>query len=441
MAGQREKLVSSFRLAASEEGRVFGGGLLALVVYALWVGLSGAALTFAADALNVSLSPQPWSNAQTGIVAVTLAAWVLVPAVLAAGLLIGQLTNTSGNIAQRYRYDHPAVLLAPPAILLVAAVAATVALDGPPWPVFVVLVFAALFLLVRTVAYGYRVFSLSLPRTLATVAALSFLSLAVALLTGAAVLAGRQEYLVAVTEGVAGSVGVDGAVWLVGGSVTVAGVTLPAAVAVAVALPVGLSVLYLLVQTFASVVNRTREPDVPRSELRTGQRYPEFTRPTTTRKGTPGGSSSGPGATATSSSASTNSTGSASSGSSQGPSSSPMDPPQGPAGSAESGRAVDSTDDSPTIDTGPADPQVTDDVSNTRVYTPPGDEDGEDPLSSGADPGAESNGAGTDGGLTGGSATGTSDAATTTGNNVCPDCGESPDPDAVFCSACGAALE
>ena len=442
MAGRREELVSSLRLAAREEGRVFGGGLLALASYALWVGLSGAALTFAADALNVSLSPQPWSDAKTGIVAVALVAWVLAPALLATRLLIGQLTNTSGNIAQRYRYDHPAVLLAPSAVLLVVAVAATVALDGPPWPVFVVLVFAALFLLVRTVAYGYRVFSLSVPWALASAAALSFLSLAVALLTGGAVLAGRQEYLVSVTEGVVGTLGVGGAVWVADGGVTVAGATLPAAVTVAVAVPVGLSVLYLVVQTLASVVNRTREPEVPRSELRTGQRYPEFTRPTTTVKGTAGGSSSGARSTAPSSSVSTDSTGSPTSGSSQGPSSSPTDPSPGTAGSAAAERAGDSTDDSPTVDTGPADPQVTDDVSNTRVYTPPGDDDdGEDPLSSGAGPGAESKGAGTDGGSTGSSAAGASDAAPTTENDACPECGESQDPDAVFCSACGAALE
>jgi putative Ca2+/H+ antiporter (TMEM165/GDT1 family) len=462
MAGRREDLVSSFRLAGTEEARLFGGGVLALVVYALWVGLSGAALTFGADALEVGLSPEPWTGTKTGLAAVALVAWVVVPAALAAWLLVRQLTNESGNIAQRYRYRYPGVLLAPPAVLLLVALAATVALDGPPWPVFLVLVFAALFLLVRTVAYGYRVFSLSSPRALAAAAGLSFLALAVALLTGGAAVAQRRDYLVAVTEGFTGAVGVDAAAWVVTGSVTVAGATLPAPVAAAVAVPVGLSVLYLLVQTLAGVVNRIREPDVPRSELRTGQRYPDFARPTTSRTGGVSGSGSGGSTPPTSSPPSAGSAGSAS-GSSPGSASaagdgtgagagsassaSPSSPPDPSPDStdragAESSRAAEGSDDSPTVDTGPADPQVTDDVSNTRVYTPPGEGDGddEDPLSFGADPGDDRGGAGTGDSAAGAGDTGAgpSDA---TEDDVCPECGESHDPGAVFCSACGAALE
>jgi len=470
MAGRREDLVSSVRLAVTDEARLFAGGLLALVIYALWVGLSGAALSFGADALNVGLSPEPWTGAKTGLVAVALLAWVLVPAAVAARLLVGQLTNESGNVAQRYRYRYPAVLLAPPAVLLVVAAAATVGLSGPPWPVFAVLVFAALFLLVRTLAYGYRVFSLSAPRALAGAAGLSFLALSLALLTGGAVLAGRQAYLVAVTEGFAGSLGVDGAVWLVDGSVTVAGATLPAAVAVAAAVPAGLSLLYLFVQTLAGVVNRAREPDVPRSELRTGQRYPDFARPTTSGgagesgspatsspagstpsasgAGSPSGTESTSGTGSTSGAGSPSASGSA--GGSTAGSASPATPPgsSGPSpgssasgGSSGSERTADSGD-SPTVDTGPADPQVTDDVSNTRVYTPPGDDgggdDGDDPLSfgvEGGDGGADAE-VGTDSG-----ATGSADAAGATAEDVCPECGESHDPGAVFCSACGAALE
>lgn len=450
MAGRREDLVSSFRLAGAGEARLFGGGLLALVVYALWVGLSGAALTFGADALNVSLSPEPWTGAKTGLVAVALLAWVLVPAAVGARLLVGQLTNESGNIAQQYRYRHPSALLAPPVVLLAVAAVATVALAGPPWPVFAVLVLAALFVLVRTVAYGYRVFSLSAPRALAAAAGLSFLALAVALLTGGAVLAGRRDYLVSVVEGVAGAVGVDGAVWLVDGRVTVAGATLPAAVAAAVTVPVGLSVLYLLVQTLAGVVDRVREPDVPRSELRTGQRYPDFARPTTGRTGGAGGPASGSTSTSSPSRPSTGSgstsgsgsgTGSTSPSASSGSSSSPPDTSPDTADPTETDGVRDSDEsDSPTVDTGPGDPELTDDVSNTRVYTPPGDgDDDEDPLSLGADSGDERADAGTD--ATAGGAAGAGDAAGATADDVCPECGESHDPGAVFCPACGAALE
>ena len=459
MAGRREDLVSSFRLAVTEESRLFGAGLLALVVYALWVGLSGAALTFGADALNVSLSPEPWTGAKTGLAAVALLAWVVVPAAVAAWLLVGQLTNESGNIAQRYRYRHPGVLLAPPAVLLAVALVATVALDGP-WPAFVVVVFAALFLLARTVAYGYRVFSLSAPRALAAAAALSFLALAVALLTGGATAAGREGYLEAVTEGFTGAVGADAAATIVTGSVTVAGATLPAAVVAAVAVPAGLSVLYLLVQTLGGGVNRVRKPDVPRSDLRTGQRYPDFARPTTSRAGGAGGSSTsgassspkasesptaptgsgagaGPGSTASSTKAAT------SSASSTGSRSSSTDSSPDPAAPAEAtgGGTGNDSDDSPTVDTGPADSQVTDDVSNTRVYTPPNDgDDGDDPLPFGADPGDGGDGADTD--VEPGESARTGTTGSTAGEEpVCPDCDEPHDPGAVFCPACGAALE
>ena len=435
MAEGREELASSVRLAVTDEARLFGGGLLALAVYALWLGLSGAALTFGANALDVSLAPRPWTGGKTGLAAVALVAWVLVPAAVGAGLLVSQLTNRSGNIAQRYRYRYPAALLVPPAVLLAAAAAVTVALTRPPWPVFVVLVLAALFLLVRTIAYSYRVFSLSVPWALWVAAGLSLLALSVALLTGGAAVAGRDGFLVAVTEAFAGRLGVNGAVWLVNGRVPVAGVTLPAAVAVAVAVPAGLSVLYLLVQTLAGVVNRLRKPDVPRSELRTGQRHPDFVRPTTARAGDTTGSGPGAPGIATSSGGSGGSGGSVSgagsgatagstTGSTSSASNSGSGSPGSPAGSQPDsadpgdGRTEDNPKDSPTVDTGPTDPQVTEEVSNTRVYTPPDDGDS-DPSSFGAD------------------STGSGD----TTDHSCPECGHSYDPGAGFCSACGAALD
>ena len=431
MAEGREELVSSVRLAVTDEARLFGGALFALVVYALWVGLSGAALSFGADALDISLSPQPWTGAKTGLAAVALVAWLLVPAAVGAGLLVGQLTNESGNIAQRYRYRHPAALLVPPTVLLVVA-AVTVTLTRPSWPVFVVAVFAALFLLVRTIAYGYRVFSLSAPWALGVATGLSLLALSVALLTGGATVAGRDGYLLAVTEGLAGRFGVDNAAWLVDGGVTAAGSTLPAAVAVAVAVPAGLSALYLLVQALAGVVNRLRKPDVPRSKLRTGQRYPDFARPTTAGVGDTAGAGSGSPGIATSSGGSAGSGGSASgagSTSSNPPSGSTGLPVGSQAGSAdpedpEDGRAEEGADDSPTVDTGPADAQPTEDVSNTRIYTPPDD----DSSPFGGD---------SEGGMTDDSGAETGDAA----DDSCPECGQSHEPDAVFCSACGAALD
>jgi MFS family permease len=424
--GAREDVVSSFRLAVTDEARLFGGGLAALVGYALWVGLSGAALTFGADALNVSLSPTPWSGLKTGLVA---AAWLVVPAAVGAWLLVGHLTNASGNLAQRYRYRHPAALLVPPVVLLLAAAVASLALAGPPWPLFAALVFGGLFLVVRVVAYGYRVFSLSTPRALGVLAGLSLLPVAVGLLTGGAVIAGRQAYLVDVLDGFGGAVGAPGLTWVAEGSVTVAGASLPAAVVAATTGPVGLSVAYLALQTVASLVARVRNPEVSRGELRTGQRYPDFARPTA------GGTSATvgqPAATAGSGAddpASPDSSDDAGSGASNTPVPETSDSADAePEAEGEGDDAA--VQEGPTVDTGATQGSDLDDsVSNTRVYTPPGGDDADDdPLSLEED-----------------DETPVIDfeepAVDAQESGECPSCGEDNDPDAAFCTTCGEALE
>ena len=214
--GFRQDVTSSTRLVASEEPWLFAEMVLAVLAYAIWVGLTGAALSFGADAADVSLSPTPWTGAYAVIVAVAALAWLVVPAILVPRLLVDRLTNESDNLHQHYRFQHPSALLVPPAALFLVVGGAVVALDPAPWPLLVALVAASAFVLVRTAAYGYRVFALSVPRALQGIVFLAALALAAALLTGGAVLAGREAYLVAVVASAGESVGIVGLGSLVG---------------------------------------------------------------------------------------------------------------------------------------------------------------------------------------------------------------------------------
>jgi hypothetical protein len=428
--GHRQDVASSVRLAVSGELRLFAEIGVAVLAYAIWVGLTGAALSFGADAATLSLSPTPWTETNTVVVAVVAVAWLVVPAALAARLLVDLLTNESDNLSQQYRFHHPSALLVPPAALFVAAGVAVVALDPAPWPLLVGLVAVSTFVLVRTVAYSYRVFALSAPRVLQAIVFVAALVLAAALLTGAAVAAGREAFLAAVLSGFGDAVDLAGLGFLVDGRVVVrvgtASAGLPAVVAAAVAATVGLAALYLVVQTVAAGVARLREPDVPRARLRTGQRHPEFARSTTDTK------RSGPSSPATSAAL-------------DGGSKTGDDDVSAPADTPASGDASASGDTpaeggSPAAGDAEGDEEMIDEARRTKVYTPPEDTDAD--SRSGPD--------GEGGGETGGAAGAdewagpdeTAEMPTEIITDACPACEESLDPDADygFCPACGEQL-
>jgi hypothetical protein len=405
--GASDDLVASFRLAVTDERRLFGAGLLAVLAWGLWVAATGAALTFLADAVGLGLSPEPWTGGFTAVVAVALLLWVVLPSALAVRLLADRLTNHSDNLAQHYRYRHPGALLAPPIALLAVAAGAVAALD-PPWPAYPVLAFGALFLLVRTLAYSYRVFALSAPRVVLAAVGLTAPLLAVALITGGAIAAGRGPFLTAVADGFGRAVGVGGLGRVLTAPVTVAGVAMPTVLVAAVAVPVGLSAAYLAGQTAASLAARIREPTVRRSALRTGQRYPAFAQPAAGRDG---GTAAGDGSGSDDPSGAdgpADTAGGAGNSNTVGTGADP-DPRDGSASAA----------DEPAAGGDPGEgAAMAENVSNTRVYSPPEgfDADG------GADGGSDAAG----------------DTAVASGN--CPACGGTHDGSVSFCPDCGEPL-
>lgn len=406
-------LASSFRLSVTDELRLYGAILLALLAYGLWVGVTGAALNFLADAIDVPLTPQPWTTTKTVLIGVAAVAWVLAPSLLGVVLLVDHLTNTSDNLAQQYRYRHPTAMLAPPLLLLGIVAGVGTSLDTVHWGVYVGLVAATVLLVVRVLAYSYRVFSLSYPRLLQGVVLVTAPLLALSLLTGGAIVLGREAYLAGIAGGFGGALGADSLPVFLFGSTTLVGIPMPTVVAATVVVPLALSTLYLIAQVVSGQAARLLEPDVRRSDLRTGQRYPAFASPATgqtstsppTASATDGsGDDAGiDGATTSSTTASSSSSGTTS-------------------GPGASDASTDTTSTGAASSSSSTDREETDDVSNTRVYTPPGGGFG------------ESDDSGED-----------ADEESTTSTRVfdretCPACGETHDPDEDFCPSCGESL-
>lgn len=254
----RREVGDAFRLARTE--RWVATDLLAgVLLYAAWVAGTEMLLRRGADAAGLT----PPAAHRPVLVAAGLL-WLVVPAAVAVYRLRDRLVNIRGNVEQRYRFDYPGALLVPPAaVLAVLAVVAAVVPDRRYGAVL--LSVAGLYLLARTTAFSYRVFAFSRPSflyaaTFATVAVQAAAALVTvapvvdrgALVERAVVALGVGEYVTA----------------------TAGGVPLPLVAAAAV--PVGLSAAYLALQGLAALEVRLIEPEVSRSDLRTGQRYPPF---------------------------------------------------------------------------------------------------------------------------------------------------------------------
>ncbi|MCU4800943.1 zinc ribbon domain-containing protein [Halobacteria archaeon HArc-gm2] len=397
MSGRRRReLADSFRLVTGDEQWFLRDLLVGVVAAVVWIGGTGALAVQVADVLGVSLglaageSPSPLA---VGLFAVL---WLAVPAVAVTVRIRRRTLNLRGNVEQYYRFEHPATLLAPPTLLVVVAVVVGLALGGFPWYFSLVLLPVGLFALVRTLAFTYRVYSFSHPlvvqflAVVSTVVAFGSALAAVGTATGRGQLAERALRAAGLPAWVLGSVSVEGFV--------VSGV---AAVA---AFPLALALAYVLIQTVVSLGVRLVEPDVDRSSMRTGQRYPPFL-DSTTPVGTPADTSdSSAGSTGTDTDTST---------ADRGPTESDGD-------GTDSEDSVESDDDGEDLD----------DVSNTRVFTPPADD---------GDGGFGSTTAGETNAVPGTDDEGTS---STGGGARCDACGESfsMEADVRFCPNCGTSL-
>lgn len=423
MTGRRRReLADSFRLVASDERWLPRDMVLGAVALALWVGATGALAARIGDSVGVPLGLAGEETVAPEAIALFAVLWLAVPALAVLVWLRRRTLNIRGNVEQYYRLDHPSALLAPPVVLLVGVSLASVALGSFSWGFALLMVPVGLFLLVRTLAFSYRVYSFSHPLVVQALALLSTVAVLASAATGLAVATGRESTVdaVLVTAGlppwIAGTV--------LAGTVTVTG---PAVGALA---PVFLAGVYLAVQTAVAVVVRVVEPDVDRSVMRTGQRYPSFS-PNATSAVTPASSAAPEGPRGAADGGSGTSDDGGTDGTAAGGSTADGDGSDGTDGPDDDGDATEDLDD----------------VSNTRIFTPPADEPSVDvgfdgPGDAGSTP-SESASDGTSETRAAARSAASEDEEPGAGPDYCDACGESVAVDAAvrFCPNCGTAFD
>lgn len=389
----------SVRLAWREELWLPAGIPVAVVAYALWIGLTGAAVTTLADAVAGGLTLEPWTGL-TDLVVLTLGIlWVVGPAALATLLVRDRVTNVRGNLATGYRLRHPLFLFLPPSVVLLASLgtfAATGATAGPLYVLAVaLLVLGGIWFLVRGVAYAYRVFALSFPAVEHAIVFLTAVVVAVTSLVLGLAAIGREALVDTLSAGLAARTGIDALAGAPAATTPILDVPVPTLVVAVVVVPVGLTAGYVALQLVASVVARIVKPTVRRPQLRTGQRYPAFARPTS------GATASSPTPSRTDTSSDD---GQATTSGESRADASDAQAPVAPADESASEPSEESEE--------PDEEDIETSVSHTRVYSPPEDAEPMDPDA------------------VGGNSTPTS----------CPDCGASVSPGDETCPDCGADL-
>lgn len=272
----------SVRLAWEAERWLPVGVPVAAVTFALWVGVTGAAVGFFASLGVGTVTVDPWTRITDVVAGVLFLCWIVAPAAIVMWLVRDRLTTVRGTLEIGYRLQHPSLLLVPPLAIVAVGATALIVSGQASGPVLAVLVAGSLWFLVRTVAYSYRVFTFSFPVLTYAMTLLTAGLLAVAALVAGARLVRRSELVDLVTTALAARTDSPALRTLLTGTVDFAGVGIPALAATLVGVPVALGVAYVAVQLAASLVARLVKPTKRRPELRSGQRYPEFARPTTT---------------------------------------------------------------------------------------------------------------------------------------------------------------
>jgi len=346
----RRELGRSVRLLAGPERWLFVGLVAGSLGYLVWLAGTGVAVHQAAVALaGGAPSVDPWSSEATGMAVAFALLWVVVPAALAVRGIVGALTNLRGNIGQPYRVERPVVLLVPPLVALGVVVGVAVARESASTAVLAAVGVASAFLLVRTVAYGYRVYSFSFPRLLQALVFVAAAVAAVVVVSRADSLTGQEALVAAVAD----RYGITDQVF---GETAAAGLSAPTLPLAAAVTPAALAAAYLAVQLLASIVVRIRQPDVPRSSIRAGQRYPAVVQPGTSRRFAMG-------------------TGSPVAGNDGGTDGTRDDGSGDASASASADGDGNAAAEASTGDSGGADVSADDRMGQTRVFTPPDDAD------------------------------------------------------------------
>ncbi len=359
---------------------------VAVLAFGLWVGLTGAAVGFLAELVVGPATIEPWTRATDVVAGVLFLCWVVAPAAVGTWLVRDRLTTVRGTLEIGYRLRHPTLLLLPPLVVLTTGALALIGLGTLSTSVLALLLAGSLWFQLRTIAFSYRVFAFSMPVLPYAMTMLTAGLFAVGTLVAGVRLAGRGVLVEAVATAFAVRIGSPAPATIVVGTVDLAGISVPALAATLVGVPVALSGAYIVVQVAAGLVARLIKPTTRRPELRSGQRYPEFARPTTTVA--PSGPERSSAGTSTDD-----------------------DGPRGVDGPATDDSATEPASDAGSDDSAPDEPDVDPDVSNTRVFTAGEDAPSVSPTT--VDP-----------------------------DDDCPACGTTVDPESVSgtCPHCGADL-
>lgn len=267
MDGQRRReLRDSVRLAVHGERWFLLDLVLAVVGFVGWVAATGALVALGAREAGVSLAIGQGSTQSMGLLAAAVVGWIVLPAIAATWRVRDRVTNVSGNVEGQYRFDSPGTLLGPAVALVVVAWIATAAAPLK-WPALALAFVAGAYLLVRVMAFSYRVFSFSYPFLVHLAALLTFLLYATA---GVVQLASVVDAASMVGE--AATV-LDVPVDLYG-TVAAGPLVVPTLLTAAAATPVVLAAVYLACQGLAAGYVRWAEPTIDRGALRAGQRNP-----------------------------------------------------------------------------------------------------------------------------------------------------------------------
>lgn len=260
--------VAEFRRSISllrSESWVLTGGLTCTISYGLWALATGIAVGSVTPGLANAGVTTVSGVTVTGRSVVALVLWVLLPAAVVSALAGRRFVNEHGNLDNRYRLDHPSLLLAPPGLVLLGCLAATAAV-GRSAALTAIALLGSVHLLVRTVAYGYRVYTLSVPGLFTALLAAGTAALAGGVLVAGTVLAESS----ATAGGLVARAGVPSVVET---GLTLAGAAPADALAGLVAVPALLATAYFAVQIVAGTVVRIRAP-LANPTRRPGQRFP-----------------------------------------------------------------------------------------------------------------------------------------------------------------------
>jgi len=243
----------------------------------LFVGVAVAWLVYGGWVLATGLLLAQFPGLERTVLTTFAGRTVSLRTVLAAGLWLGgpslatvvlinrRLRNRHGNLADAYRLDHPSVLLAIPGSVLIGCLLVTLTL-GQRGPLTVVALFGTVHLVVRTVAYGHRVYTLSVPPFLSLLVFVSAVSLSTGWLVQTVTAPGVPSALSPwLTQAGVSPVGET--------ALQLMGVQPAQAISLFIAVPGVLASAYLLFQLLAGAAVRIRAP-LSNPQRRPDQRFP-----------------------------------------------------------------------------------------------------------------------------------------------------------------------